>query len=143
MSATHPELKQIFWVVFSIITNGRENKSLGCVSPPCAPTMRSRWCCAPQILPQQSKLSPEACASRYKASESGGSSLSKSAGSKVSREQSNRLFMILIFFSRKFTWALALQLNLRLPPREVRRPPRLRRRDRSANSRPHPQWTNL
>src|SRR6266702_3800950 len=96
-----------------------------CISPPCALTMHSRWCCAPQILPQQSKLSPEACASRYKASESGGSSLSKSAGSKVSREQSNRLFMILIFFSRKFTQALALQLNLRLPPREVHQPPRL------------------
>src|SRR6266571_5430007 len=44
-----------------------------------------------------------------------------------------------LFFFRKFTWALALQLNLRLPPREVRRPPRLRRRDRSANTRPHPQ----
>src|SRR6266702_8072753 len=98
-----------------------------CISPPCALTMHSRWCCAPQILPQQSKLSPEACVSRYKASESGGSLLSKSAGSKVSREQSNRLFMILIFFSRKFTQALALQLNLRLPPREVHQPPRLRR----------------
>ncbi|KAI9444357.1 hypothetical protein BJY52DRAFT_1194449 [Lactarius psammicola] len=98
MSPTDPELKQIFRVVFSIVSNGRENNTLNCITPRLVRYQAAKELGLPkdalevpeykEILKcaindaMHSEQSPEACASRYKASESGGSSLSKSAGSK-------------------------------------------------------------
>ncbi|KAI9432150.1 hypothetical protein BJY52DRAFT_1199332 [Lactarius psammicola] len=98
MSATDIELKQIFRVVFSIISNGRENNSLNCLTPRLVRCQVVKELGLPkdalevpeykEILKctindaMQSEQSPEACASRYEAGGSGGSLLSKSAGSK-------------------------------------------------------------
>src|ERR1700761_9216821 len=59
--------------------------------------------------------------SARKAGESGRSSLSKSAKSKVCREQFNQLLIIISLVSRKLSRTLPPQLNPRHPPREVKR----------------------
>ena len=55
MSPTDPELKQIFRVVFSIVSNGRENNTLKCVSAlhdPCRCKM-AYSCITPRLVRYQ------------------------------------------------------------------------------------------